>query len=483
MHKSKFINLLRTFSREEMGEFRKYAASPYFNKGRDLTSLLKILDKHSPGFHSPSLTKLNIFAELYPGKQYKDNVLKTMLSFLNSLAESFLAQKMFDSNKFEVQLAKLSAYHNRDLEKLFIKDINKTFSNFDELGIADPIDAEKCRYELATIETTFYNGRRNMNIKHKKYDVVSSAANLFLMEYFVCYADESAKAHFINQPMPELFELMHNSINFEHIIGGLNNENELSRLKLKFCYALYRARKFTDKESYFEAKKVFYNNSGIFPKTIRQSFIFLLINCISYLMRFLPANELEMENYRNIKYMFENDLHVYPGDNILPAGLFKNALMLSMKFEDHDFTGHLLDKHVYKTHRKFHEPFLNFGLALIEFNGSNFGAALENLQKVDFIEPALTMDVKILTSKILYEMDYIENAFIYIRSFRKFLSENKHTGKSLKDKYNKYIRFYTILLHTKSGKNQNRKQEIIEQIKNEPVMESRQWLINKFLEL
>lgn len=483
MQNSKLINLLRTFSTEEMREFRKYAASPYFNKGRDLTSLLKILFKYSPGFDSPSLTKINIFAELYPGKQYKDNVLKTMLSCLNSLAEGFLAQKMFDSNKFEVQLAKLNAYHNRDLEKLFIKDIKKTFSNFDELEIADPIDAEKSRYELATIETTFYNGRRNLNIKHKKYDVASSASNLFLMEYFVSYADESAKAHFINQPMPELFELIHNSINFERIIGALNSENELSRLKLKFYYALYRARRLTNIECYFEAKKIFYENSGLFPLTARQSFIFLLINCISYLMRFLPANELEKENYSNIKYMFENDLHVFPGDNLLPAGSFKNALILAVKFEDHDFTKQLLEKHVFKTHRKFHKPFRNFGLALIEFNGSNFGAALEILQKVEFIEPAITMDVKILTSKILYEMDYIENAFIYIRSFRKFLSENKNISRSLKDKYNKFTRFYTILLNIKSGKYLNRKDEVTKQIKNEIVLESRQWLINKISEL
>ncbi len=63
--------LLATFSDDEWKEFEKFVASPYFNKGRNFGSIMKLLRKHRPEFSSKELFKENLYKKLYPGKEYK----------------------------------------------------------------------------------------------------------------------------------------------------------------------------------------------------------------------------------------------------------------------------------------------------------------------------------------------------------------------------------------------------------------------------
>jgi len=222
---SRLIQILRTFSKQEWKDFGKFVASPYFNGGRDLTALLKVLKNFYPDFSSNKMTRENIYSSLFPGKTYKNTVMKTMLSGLNSMAKQFAAQKVFDTNRFEIINAKLNSFHNRNLEKQFSDTMKFASERFSELGIVDPLDSLRNKYEISLIEATFLNGRRNIDIKNKKFDVTTSVATLFFMEYFVTYADEVAKSNAINQPMPEIIDVIHNNVNFDNIIPQMAESN------------------------------------------------------------------------------------------------------------------------------------------------------------------------------------------------------------------------------------------------------------------
>jgi hypothetical protein len=56
MRDSKLINLLKTFSEDEIKSFRKFVASPFFNSVKNYINLLKVLEKFYPGFDDPKLT-------------------------------------------------------------------------------------------------------------------------------------------------------------------------------------------------------------------------------------------------------------------------------------------------------------------------------------------------------------------------------------------------------------------------------------------
>ena len=88
--KNILFQLLKTFTSEEWEGFEKFVDSPFYNKGRNYGQIMKILKKHYPDFDSKELSKENFYNKLFPGKEYKENVIYSMFSRLYSIAEEFL---------------------------------------------------------------------------------------------------------------------------------------------------------------------------------------------------------------------------------------------------------------------------------------------------------------------------------------------------------------------------------------------------------
>ena len=63
MKNSKLIQVLKSFSAGDWKEFKKFAVSPYFNKGRDYIPLLEELKVFYPNFDSDKLTSEYIYSK------------------------------------------------------------------------------------------------------------------------------------------------------------------------------------------------------------------------------------------------------------------------------------------------------------------------------------------------------------------------------------------------------------------------------------
>ena len=127
MKDSKLVKILRTFSKAEWKDFEKFAASQYFNGGRNYLPYLKLLRKYYPEFDSKKLTRESVYKALYPGKKYKDSVIFTVTSGLYSLAEEFLINKNAEGNRFEKEMNLLSQLSLRNIDGIH----NKRFAEIE----------------------------------------------------------------------------------------------------------------------------------------------------------------------------------------------------------------------------------------------------------------------------------------------------------------------------------------------------------------
>ena len=64
MHTGKLIQILKTFSPDEVKNFEKFVVYPYFSTGRNVEGLYSILKPYYPEFDSPKLDKKNVFKKL-----------------------------------------------------------------------------------------------------------------------------------------------------------------------------------------------------------------------------------------------------------------------------------------------------------------------------------------------------------------------------------------------------------------------------------
>lgn len=94
MKNTKLIQILKIFSKEEIKEFEKFIASPYFSRGRDLKPFYKILKSYHPDFKSSNFNYERVFEKLYPKEKYNksgaDNILRVLSYELTRLTEEFI---------------------------------------------------------------------------------------------------------------------------------------------------------------------------------------------------------------------------------------------------------------------------------------------------------------------------------------------------------------------------------------------------------
>ena len=94
------IQLLNTFSKEEMREFGKFVNSPFHNNRSDVILFFDEIKKFHPGFNKSEFSKENIFSLIFPKKKYQDDVIRRLASNLFKLAEEFCAYNNFRKDKW-----------------------------------------------------------------------------------------------------------------------------------------------------------------------------------------------------------------------------------------------------------------------------------------------------------------------------------------------------------------------------------------------
>ena len=90
MLKSKAIDIIKTFSPEELKRFVSFVSSPYFNSVKSLIRLTEVLRNHYPDFSTEDLTEVSLYEKVYGKGKFSYSVMKNLMSDLIPLCEKFL---------------------------------------------------------------------------------------------------------------------------------------------------------------------------------------------------------------------------------------------------------------------------------------------------------------------------------------------------------------------------------------------------------
>ena len=153
MNSSKLIQILKTFSPDEIRDFEKFVASPYFSTGRNTDGLYSILKDHYPDFDSPELDRKRVFKKLFPGEKYNEMKLKNVATALTRLAEQFMVYEGFKKDSFEVDLTLSKEYFYRENFKQFYNTLNALEKKIDKL----PFNRLRTFKDKETITTFKYS--------------------------------------------------------------------------------------------------------------------------------------------------------------------------------------------------------------------------------------------------------------------------------------------------------------------------------------
>lgn len=458
MKKTRLIELLKTFSVQEIKDFEKFIASPYFSRGRNLKPLFAFIKKNYPDFHSPSFTRENIFIQLFPGKKFdkqkSTHLLNVNISELTLLAEKFMAieQLQNENRGYEIYNALNRTFKNRHLDKyrmkLILSNIERIQNSGTDIHFQELIDLNIDLSSLYFIE----NNRRG------EYECIEKM-QLFTYGYYLWAWGRIVNDYFALSLTPQ------NLKNIESLKIGIQNfvpevfENEFyddglgnKQLIMADYYSIKAQLEIDDEESLLTAIAYYKANFEKFIWSVKSGFFRRLINiCVQRALRgnedkkfFLLGSELVDFALNNQIYGSYEGGPLMTGYFILYFG-FKNNVLYASELEA--FTERTL-KLVENDSKQF---LTDYCYVWINFKKRDYPRTIEIIAKMGTLPKALKFMMGKIKIASLYSLNYIEEAIYNLDSYEHFIrssikSENRD------DRDMSFIKTFKLFINCKTHK-------------------------------
>ncbi len=478
--KSNLIQLLKTLSKEEMKAFDKFVHSPFHNNRKEVTRYFLLLKKYNPSFSHQELIAGKIYKKIYPGKGYKDNVMRRLSSNLFQLAEDYLAISRFNKHKYPFSVSLLISLFERGLDNIFMKTYANIISEFSKVKIDDDTFYIKCAYENIYMNHNAFMGRER--------DVVTNVIDngvyhiLHFFSVFPTYYNNILvnKGKYNYEPKQNLTEKFLLNFNLEGFLNGIDvSQNEYLKLLPVYIYQLLL---FQNEKYYYLYKTALLKHKNILSDDVKEVHFSALQNYCTY-KKLYGEHKFVNEAYEVIMLRLNENLLIYKGHIELVD--FLNVVTLGLEATELNFVEKFIREYKGKLLPEVREDMLNLCRAEVYFERRQFEKALEEVNKVKYEDSFMQRCVKFLLSKIYYEMDYAEQLISHIDTYRHYIINKKTHSKNIED-IRKFLN-YLQKLNTLKAEPDSEKLYAVKQSLNDKdkIMDCshKDWLLEKIEEL
>ena len=466
----KFIQLLRTFSPEELKDFDLWLKSPWANSNKALPRLLEKLKKYAPEFDNKLLTKERLFKQVMPSKKFSNYWVNNLLSEAQKQAERFLmTRRMLADENLQTNLIS-QEFQNRHLETFFFKTADKEVARLEEKETKDWEDY----LELLRINRRIYHHpNQNPQIQTGSPTIVKMDENLDLL-----YILE--KAAIINE------KIFRNRI--------LKNENHDIETDLKkwrvasegvehLAVDLYRIRfGYTEenmREEYFKLREAFFERYKELNKTTQKLHFVSLLNDSTLLRR---NGKLDISDFLVLhKFGLETKLSLNNGE--LTSAKFISIVNSANLTKDFEFTRKFIINYSDYLPPKIKKDASKWAYANTAFKEGNINDCLEILKTDDFQNFNFKVVSRFLRLQASFEKYLKDESYLfylnnYFQTFEKWILREKKFSKPLKATYLNFIQRCRGLI-TVATKTEFSEKDILNLIQNNPSIVAGAWLKEK----
>jgi len=477
MQESKLIQLLGTFSIEEFNQYGRFLESPFFMKGKNLSSKLALkafrwLKKHHPGFRGKHFTKENLFSAIYPGKKYQDSLMKYLLSILLKLAEEFLSFSQFSNDMFSRQTYLLDTIGKRKLDKMFLSNMKKTEAILENENKSFYYYYR--RHSLTAFINDFCIYRKQLL---KSYNLQSEADlnfTYFIARMLVIYRNMKIDN--------AIYKTNFNFIFLKEITLYIKTHPELieNNYLLAIYYYEFLVNTENDDNHYFKLKKL----KEMHLNELDDQTVHALYSCLnSYCINKINVGLLKFRQEK-----FELDIEIFKSDitktwDYIPLNFFIGVLNNSIELREFKWTERFSAS--YKPRLDLlHAAFaVNYIKAEYEFAKGSYSRALNNLNKINIEYSQQKQQMRNLMLKIYYETNEVDSALFLTDSIQHILLKDKQLTERQGKNYKRFLRFYKELIKLKCNPEISKLSSYEKTLSSADYFRHKEWLLDKTKEL
>lgn len=457
--------LLRTFTKQDIREARKWLASPYHNQREDLQQLFEQLAATAPD--NQPLSREQAWQALHPNEPYNDQQLRLLLSYLYRCLEDFLRQREAEQSPWLHQHLLLAAYRKRGLDSHF----QKAYRKLDKQQRSEPRRPPEYHLAQYWLEQERYQeestrGRtRELNLQELEDQLTTAFLSMKLRQGCFLLAHETVyKASY--------------HIALEVALLDLAGEEPYRNIPAVSIYAhCFRMLRFPEEDAHFTAFRArLFQSIGLFPRAELRDLFLLAINfCIRKINQTAEGYLREaLELYRKgleTEALLEN--------GTLSRFTYNNAIGIALRLEEFGWAEHFLNHYRPFLEAGQQEAAFSLNAARLAFARRQYGQVLAHLQRADYRDLINNMVAKTLQMKAYYELSEFDLLEAHLRTMKAFLRRKRHIGYHQQN-YLNIIR-YTQKLLALNLVNKEAVKALEEEIRNAEPLTEKGWLLGKVL--
>jgi len=489
MLKSSLLEILRTFTKQELIKFEDFVRSPYFNKKENVIKLFLEIKKFASGFEDDNLDREVIWKLIFPLKEYNYGIMKNLIFDLAKLCESFLCEEIYNDNEMQRSqdlLISLSS-RNKEIFQNKIESTKRTFrKNFETNNYIFTHEFYKQFGSICELNVIFSHNHKTQN---KNPDDLRFATEFisydFLLNCFRLFQKLMTQNLGLNKSPVDnivfkLLKKMDSNLMLQEILDYSYNTSIKDHKILKVNYLMYKAfTKNENREAYNEFKNYLSENSSYFSNEEVKTLHISLLSCLTNLK--ITTLDFHSEYFSIIESGFENNVVLNRDGTITPDN-FTSIVNVASAHDKLEFVEKFISDYLDKLPQESRESLFNYSMALLNFFKKNFEKSLEFIIKLQTNDLMLKFDIKNIQLSIYYELNDRVSFDYSIDSFRHFIRKNNLSNESrviVLTKYSDYVnRFFKLREKPNAFELAKLKKEITD---NKAT--NKNWLLKKIEEL
>jgi hypothetical protein len=483
------INVLKTFSPEEVKGFKRFLESPYFNTSELALRLYDELAWFYPSFDHSALTKESLYNKLCTGKVYNDSTMRNLLADLVRLAEKFLKQQNFESTRYGTNIHLLDELVKRGLSDLFRKNARATGAHIEENPKIDgAYFLDRYQFEVDKFNMGFIYNSQTAPQSGQEINTLTEAGK-HLTGYFTTEIikildnlNEISVNRNVNIKSNHLNRFI-DGIGLEKIINYLDENTEDNSNIFKIYYYLYMSFIHIDDEKYFYAfKNLLLKKSDVLTNDEKH---YLYLKLLDYCQGKSNAGktDFDKELFEIFQVLLLFEYYKTSTNVYIPIDIFRNIVMLALRMKKYRWLDFFVKANLNKIEPGQQENLYHYTYAHLYFANGEYGKSLEHLMNVDYDYFAFKLDMKSLLLRIYYELSYYESAYSLVDCYNHILRRSKSVNPLRKATHGNFVQYVQKLLKLKLTPDQDEARILRKQIAGNKEVLNKEWLLDKAEEL
>ncbi len=467
---SNLIKLLSSFSKDEKVEFGKFVLSP-LNPRKEAARFYGELKKYFPDFTGKDFSKENIYAQLYPGKKYRDDVIRKLSSNLFKLGEDYIVYRSIKNQSFSYDKAVLEYYMERFMGSLYTRQMKKMETNLENQKIKNA----NYFYMVNNLESIKRSYKTKDDTTRKKTDLqkeIDSMLHFSVISMLRLYGTALYDVNYFNKN--------YDTKAVEHFLKIMESPGFKSSKAAEINYlSLKLSTNGNNEETFHKLKALISENMQLLEKEDGLR-IYLSLLSYCYDMNIMPGKDYYKTELEILQEMLKMKLLLI--NETIHSEWFMYVFMVAIRAGETVCAEKFAEKYKNSIIGPERENVLNHVQAELSFEKGDFKNALKYLSIPKYINVSEKLRANNLYLKIYYELEMSDPFFYSVDSFKHLLkNEPSLSGNNRLVRLN-FVKYISMLYKIKIKESNISAAELKKQIMSAKI-NGNKWLLKKVNQL